>query len=147
MRKIAAVDPGKTTGYFSTALDVSKASQLDNLLGLRDVLDLDQPEIVIVEVFRLYPWQAKNLSWNEMPAAQAIGVVKLWCAECNAEYIEQPASVRKGISKEWLQKVGFWGPTRGLPHARDAARHLLYYCISNHIGEVVQKLLDKEDLH
>lgn len=141
MRRMAAVDPGKTTGYFFLAPGILKASQLNNLSDLRGALDFDRPEVVVVEAFRLYPWQAKNLSWNEMPAAQVIGVVKLWCTEHNAEYVEQPASARKGIPKEWLRKAGFWAPTKGLPHARDAARHLLYYCAAKHVGEVVQKLV------
>jgi len=129
---IMSIDPGGTTGWCVVQLPgfVATAGQCRSAVELIDVLDQHKPQVVVSEAFRLYPWRARNLSWNSMPAAEIIGAVKTWCDKNSIEYCEQPASSRQMVSKEWLQSSGLWTLTKGKPHARDAARHLLYYCVS-----------------
>lgn len=131
--KVISVDPGGTTGWCLARFPgfVTVAGETGSVTDIIGILDSHKPDTVVVEAFRIYPWRAKNLSWSNVPAVEVLGAVKVWCNSNNAAYIEQSAASRKLISKLWLQTSGLWKATRGKPHARDAARHLLYYCITN----------------
>lgn len=147
--RIVALDPGKTTGICSLVVQEDCFDSLDAThypieKSVAVFLDHYKPDVVIYEAFRLYPWKSQQLSFQEMPAVEVIGVIKTWCNAHGIVPIEQPASSRMMMSKEWLQKSGLWKVTIGLPHARDAARHLLYYC-SLEYPDIVKGFLEGGD--
>lgn len=127
---IIAIDPGETVGF--AIADNEKSPLLVgqvNMYEIYDILETYKPKHVIVESFRPYPHTAKSLIWNSLPAPKVIGVIELWCLRNNVPLTEQSASSRKLVSNELLRKYGFWKLTKNMPHARDAARHLVLYLI------------------
>jgi len=101
--------------------------------SLEDVLlylDYWQPDVVVVEEFRLYPWTAKSLGWDSMRPSQIIGAIKAWVSRCGheVELVEQPASVRKPAQAH-TRKMEKSPMFRGKPHARDALRHAVWYTL------------------
>jgi len=127
--KLLAFDPGKTTGWFlleEPHCPVAAGElplELDRIVA---VLDRYQPDEVVVEAFRLYPWRSKEQSWSDFPAVRVIGAVQLWCVQHRVFCLEQSASCKRVVPVELLRRTGASRMTRGLPHARDAARHALY---------------------
>ncbi len=144
--RIAAVDPGATTGWVvaegcpPTLLGCGEAVQLGEL---QDVLVGYRPQVVVVESFRLYPWRAKALGFSRMQAAEAIGTLRAWAQDIGITWVEQQPAVKDTVSRKVLEALGLWAPTRGKPHARDAARHLAHYLIvtSRSDPELLRQLL------
>lgn len=110
-----------------TKMTVVQAKTIEDVLAH---LDEWQPDVIIMESFRLYPWTAKSLSWNQMLPSQVIGAVKAWTIGKNVEIIMQPASVRI-ISKPYTRRFEKLPIFKGKPHAKDAMRHIGYYLIKN----------------
>lgn len=131
---IAGVDPGEKTGMVLLELsDKLSCRAVVEALSIEDVLrylDYWQPNVLVVEEFRLYPWMARSLGWNPMQPSQVIGAIKAWVAKCGyeIEYIEQPASVRKPAQTH-TRKMEKSPMFRGKPHARDALRHAVWYTL------------------
>lgn len=139
-------DPGKNTGFVVFDEAVFKLEQAGQVL-IDDVpnllRDLQHPTAIIVEAFRLYPWRSEGLSWNSLPAVQVIGQIKAWGVEHGVGVNEQPASVRKTISNDMVKAFGLWRPTVRQPHARDAARHILWYCKKHYPNKFIKVLKER----
>ena len=140
---MAAIDPGKTSGYifaedFLTGVRCGETADVPQLLQL---LTAYKPDVVVIEVYRLYPWRAREQFWGELPAAQATGALKVWCGERYVTCIEQAAVDRAIISDGALRAAGLWRMTRGKPHARDAARHLLVFYMRSGFARETAELL------
>jgi len=147
---LLAIDPGPHTGVFADsrrngypghwAVTLDLGAEATKAGGwscpheyLYDWLDShhDTTTAVILEKFEYQKEKAQTREHLNFDAAEYVGVVKLWCAQRNLDLILQsPSTV---VSKEgktfWnddkLKRVGLW---RGMDrHARDAARHYLYY--------------------
>jgi hypothetical protein len=51
-------------------------------------------------------------------------------ADCDTEFVERPAAaVKPRATDTRLDRAGLLAPTRGMPHARSAARHALYAAV------------------
>lgn len=125
---IHAYDPGGTTGYAiynNVRHSFFAAGDFPYMDGVGK-FDLSvQPDLVIIESFRLYSWKANNKKWSGFPEVEVIGALKYWCREEACEWIEQPASVKQLFDDAKLKKLNLWnGYSR---HCRDAMRHVLYY--------------------
>lgn len=143
---ILSVDPGKTTGvcYFDEdkfravkAVQISFGDVPDFLNNLAPV------SWMVVEAFRLYPKDAKSLSWNDLPAPQIIGMLQAWCYKNRVWLVKQNAPVRKVITPGVLKAVDAWEMTRKKPHARDAARHAVWFCASKYKDRFFKALQDR----
>lgn len=139
---VIALDPGGTTGgvVVQRPWTVISAAQIPTTADLTSWLDAMVPDIVVAESFKLYPWKAKSLSYSEMPSAEVLGVIKLWCQNNNVELVLQPAAAMKTISNNMLKECGLWDSTRGMPHARDAARHVLLWAMKHWLSEIIPML-------
>lgn len=123
--KLLALDAGRTTGVasgvvtkntryevvMSKALDTSKECSL-----LIDVLQYEEPDIVIVEKF--VPRPVLGLSaWS----AELNGVARCWCYLNDRIFVEQPATVTE-------RKALYTFMPKGLcAHEKDARAHLLTF--------------------
>lgn len=132
---IAGIDPGKKTGMVLLIVEddnirIFDATEATNMAEVLEYLDAWQPDAIVMEAFRLYPWTAQALGWDPMLPSQIIGAVKAWAAmrEPPVEIVEQPASIRKlaQTHTKRLEKIALF---RGKPHARDALRHAMWYAI------------------
>lgn len=134
--KIVGVDPGETTGLAAftltngAVLSCTGATEATDVEGVCAFLDEHRPDFVVVEAFTLYPWAARSMSWNKMPASQVIGAVKAWRAKCRKRprLVEQPASVRGHVQTTVFKVMGCADMFVNKPHARDAAKHALWFC-------------------
>ncbi|BCV23311.1 hypothetical protein [Gelria sp. Kuro-4] len=128
---LLAFDPGKTTGFAwfdEDRFKVSGAGQVVMDVVPKLLKTFPRPKTILLEAFRVYPWKSAGLVWDNLPAPQVIGMIRSWADECNVPIIELPASVRKTITNDVLKAFKAWDMTAGMPHARDATRHLLWYC-------------------
>lgn len=133
---VLALDPGKITGYVlaqvldSGELDICAcgAVPLGTLPETLAQLCTCRP-VVVVEGFRVQPGRALQLTGAQPVAAEALGIIKSWCVAQGLPVAEQPSSGMKTVTKSLLETTGLWQKTAGSPHARDAARHLLLYCL------------------
>jgi hypothetical protein len=146
-RMFLAVDPGKVTGivlFDDKQKKVCHALQvpMDEVPGYLKALDV-VPSVIIMESFRVYPWKANSLSWDSLPAPQVIGMFKVWAADKNVPIVEQPASIKKQVGNSVLRAFDGWCRTVGSPHARDAARHAIWYYMKEHPHEYARTLRER----
>lgn len=148
--RIIAFDPGKTTGWIFVAVRdgscvpevvTGEFAELSDAVSLLDAL---KPNEVVVEEFKIYPWKAVNMSWSSVPSAEVIGVIKLWCSDNCVKLVFQPPSLRTSAPRPWLKGSPLWSATKGKPHARDAARHMLVYLFQNH-KKLAEKFFMKKE--
>lgn len=133
---VLALDPGKTCGYvlaavdqFGTVLPLEVGE--DDVQGVIEKLNSftrQRDLVVVAESFRIIPGRARSLSGSKIHAAEALGAVRQWCVKKGIFFVEQPPEATRTVGKRLLDAAGLWELTKGLPHARDAARHLLAYC-------------------
>jgi len=133
-RKILTLDPGETTGYtkFDGSSMTIELGQLDTisveegfdaLVGI--AVDF-QPDHVRCEDYKVYEWKADSHAWGSNHTSQFIGAVKILCHQkqiplsfCMAQH------AKMFWTDDKLKLCGLY--SRGMKHARDAERHLLYY--------------------
>lgn len=85
--------------------------------------------VVAMESFRLFPFKAASLSWDELPAPQVIGlVVGLLHLQDKQHYLHTfPSSTTKQVTDSYLQtKIETLPSNR---HQRDALRVMMSYLL------------------
>lgn len=133
MITMLALDPGVTTGYaFGTlsesgsGLELSIGQHVLEVDAMYEFLEDKNPHYTICEDFEYRRRQRDNL---ELFSVQLIGVIRLWHMRHRAtdpQLFMQKASQGKGYySDEMLKRYGVY--EKGIPHGRDATRHLLHW--------------------
>lgn len=129
--KIISVDPGKTTGVAMYQVENFESRfavyQFTNIPDVIELLKKELPDVVLVESFKLHKNKATQLSGQENYSAEVIGAIKVFCAGELIPIRQQAPAVKDTVMQSLLERIGFWLPTKGMPHARDAARHLAAY--------------------
>lgn len=153
------IDPGETTGWslwrgdkvlgggqtplwefahdFADAVekDVGPLSQC-NEACLRDGVNGDKNtgpiELVVYEVFALYPWKAKALSWDEFRTVQLIGAIKLICDRHDIPWIKQPAQIKERAVAAGAEEV-FVRPLHENRHQNDSLMHGIWYNLTQRV--------------
>jgi len=129
---LLALDPGETTGYAVMLLEPLLDSEQMPILvehgvisrwrGINKILNVYNPDAVVVEKFLLYPWKAKEQAFSDMAPVQVIGVVEYLAEERSIPVVQQPAQVAKAvkISQELRSAIRN-------SHAIDAVCHGIAY--------------------
>lgn len=139
----AAVDPGKTCGYVLASVDfpVEMPRNLDAVAGQLDISSLLEElgsaeglGLVVAERFSPIPGRAKSLAGQRLYASEALGALRQWCLDRGIPLIEQQPACIKTVKRSLLEAFGLWSVTSDLPHARDAARHLVAFILKNRGG-------------
>ena len=139
MKTILVFDPGESTGWCYAADPVRSmvcgGTARKNHLEVVNLIKATQPDVVVLESFKLYPQKAQSLSWNSFYPCEVIGAIKVTCMELNIPFVEQAPSVKKyfgGFQDDW-QTIGCL-PTQLEPyskgvteHTKDAYMHYKYY--------------------
>ncbi len=130
---VVGIDPGKTTGYvvvrggqvvqtgsvsFERLIEyiAFERGVLEDWLGVHDWA---------VEDYKVYPWVKQRFS--PVNAARVIGMVLVAARRGGAHVeLQMARPVKQYATDELLREIGWWSCLRGA-HARDAARHALYY--------------------
>lgn len=126
--RIVAFDPGGTTGFCG-------ATTMRNQFEYRMVegqftptetykyLDALQPQEIVMErfVFR------RNKTKVDYTPVEVIGRIRQWAEDRQVPIVQEYtlSVVKHYFTDKRLQQLGFW--FEGKQHARDAARHFLYY--------------------
>lgn len=126
---VLAIDPGVTTGYAWAAITERKVESIGAGEGdyteaeLWGLLSSVSPAAIVAESFEFRQRARDGLV---LQSRNLLGVCILWTTLRNVPYFEQSASKGKGFfTDEKLRSVqAYW---KGLGHARDATRHLLYW--------------------
>lgn len=99
-------------------LDPGTAAQADENTG--------PIELIVCEKFALYPWEAKNLAFDEFRTVQLIGALTFMATLFDIEMHKQPASIKEralaGGAKEF-----FTHPLYENRHQNDSIMHGLFY--------------------
>lgn len=131
--KIVCFDPGEATGiavfYGGDLLSTDVLSVEDLMAALLATVDHERNALLadawVVESFRLYADKAAALIGNAMIPAQVIGMIRLAAKELCIPVIFQSAAQAKGLCDNARLKAYGW--TIRSRHAKDAARHGVYY--------------------
>lgn len=142
---IFAFDPGKTTGVCSAIIHdglpapdsqgpknpkMQWGAELktgDDWMAVYKRLSDHRPKMVVLEKFRIFPWKAKELGWDEVPAAVYRGYVEAFCLILGLPVYYQSSSEMNSFAQVGVLAETFGLLTRELPaseHIRDAMRHV-----------------------
>jgi len=126
---LLALDPGETTGWaFFKDGEFVEAGQFTGNRNFEELKSKFNPDVVVFEEFRLFPWKAKQLSFNTLPAAQKIGIILYIFKDCFL-FKQSPSQVKFFFDDERLKSLDLW--PKGVKHGRDAIRHGAYYLVFN----------------
>lgn len=133
--RLCSIDPGGITGIVKAdvldgKIEYTFVGQHKDVWFITQLLDPDI-DLVIMEDFVLRKDKALQLAGKHMPASEVIGAIKVACSTHGIPCTLQPAGAKETVSKNILLRTDMWNATKGLPHARDAAKHLLHYCLKN----------------
>jgi hypothetical protein len=137
-RAFLGIDPGPTTGlvlwfpgHDPYVMQTNLQAAPLGVLGLLEVLDT--PERAYIQIER---WVTRKVSAkagvNGAKTRQLIGELGVICERQPrvASWRERSAAeVKPWASDERLDAAGLLAPTKGMPHARDAARHALFTAV------------------
>ncbi len=128
MSVLIAFDPGATTGFcvFEDTRFITGGEVKDDL-SLDGVLATYVPDLVLYESFRLFPNKAQAMIGSEFLPAQVIGTLRYLCKVRGVKMIEQPPMLKKFFMP--VARLKYYGVDLKSEHARDAARHILYYLV------------------
>lgn len=152
--KILAIDPsgnffeGKgVTGWALYSEDKPKSvgqirsieypTQINYWQEHLNLIELLQPELVVIEEYKLYAHTAKSQIGSEFETIQLIGIIKYYCKNNNIKLVLQPAKIKIRYTNEILlhkniittdQKKNYY--ILGIQttnHILDAVRHAEYF--------------------
>jgi len=138
--RILGIDPGGTTGvivlhFTSRRPFVTGPFQFAHGADVMEVLssELVGPKLTLVAMERFVVSRRAGRSKTAGAGEQArniIGAVTALCQKARVTVVTRSASqVKHWATDKRLEAAGLLAPTRGLPHARDAARHALYAAV------------------
>jgi len=133
--KVVSFDPGETTGM--CVFEGSKlmlASQYkaktvpEGAAFIHDFLESWRPDVVVMEMYRIYSWKAEDHSWQNLFTPRLIGAIQYICHTLKLPLTEQTAQQAKGFCTD--ERLRAWGLYQeGQRHARDSIRHACYYLL------------------
>lgn len=134
--RVIGIDPGKVTGICSFAISEEKlpvcveAYELD-YVGVGQYLEgmnlVSSETVVICEAFIITPQTAKN---SQAPwSLEVVGLSRYICAKAGVPFfLQAPSSAKRLVTDGVLHSGGLY--FKGKPHACDAARHALFYVLT-----------------
>lgn len=149
MPRWLAIDPGEDTGLSIWEGESLVSAHTIKLWRVADLLDHlvcnDVPvaeenediheawvdgrgeiERVVCEDFRIYPWKAKDLAWDQVRTARLIGALTFLCHKHDVEFILQPAKIKERAVAGGAEEL-FSTPLHENRHANDSIMHGSYY--------------------
>lgn len=131
-----SLDPGKTTGWASfdaqgNAVRFGQATKEE----LYALLTEQNPKVLIVEDFELFPWKSKDMPFDQLIAVRVIGAIDYWAWDHKVEVVLQKPNI-KTIGYMW---AGMEKPkNHAISHGPDAYVHGVYYLQKNKIRKPQQ---------
>lgn len=88
---------------------------------------------VVCENFRIYPWAAKDLAWDEVRTARAIGAMYQICRRADVKFITQPAAIKEAAKAAGAEEL-FDRPLYENRHSNDAVMHYVWFTSTELMG-------------
>ena len=126
--KVIAIDPGERVGW-ATGVVHPALKDFAVTLGER-IQDYD---VVVYEVWRLYPQMAKKLIGNDMQPSQLIGIIRYlsWISP-STKLVSQGANIKNTAMKTMPDEIKERMSKSTEQHDQDALMHLWHYAWSKH---------------
>lgn len=133
---VIVFDPGENTGYAvaeyneeGLRTNLTGGTVVRNHLGIAELFDIFNPDMVVYETFNLYPGMARNgtMNWNSFYPCEVIGIIKYFAARRNLPLYGQAPSIKKfsgGLQQDWVTLRERCAATE---HMKDAYLHLKYF--------------------
>lgn len=120
---VLAFDPGQTTGYavLSTDGEYQVLGSFAEWYLVDALMGSYEPDVVVIEQFRLYPYAARSKVWSDFPTVEVIGVIKYLAERHSIPFVMQSAADVKVINLVYTKQK------KGDRHAYSALRHALLY--------------------
>ena len=113
--KVAGVDPGRRTGIalFSGGFLI-EACERTSVEGVVKWLVASNPDVVVIEDFRLRPGQLPEVLKNDptLHTVRVIGACIAWCLLEKKEFLLSPPFIGKIISDGVLRDMGLYRSSR-----------------------------------
>ncbi len=129
-------DPGHTTGWAvfkCHSLEASGELPTHDIeeatINVELLISEHNPDIIVIEDYRVYKWRAKHHAGSDMLTTRVIGCIETLAIMSHVpDIVKQPAHIAKGFCTD--QKLKEWEYyKKGEKHARDAIRHGCYYLL------------------
>lgn len=148
MIRLAAFDPGETTGYCIIDIQddgkdfvVHKCDEIPWEARFSNIDYLfveDAPQVIVVERFILYPHKAKAQIGNEFPSVRVIGIIETFCYAHgpNPDKIHFQGAgdiVKTLVLDRDVKRVA------GSPHKIDAYRHARLHFLKHYFLNPFEK--------
>jgi hypothetical protein len=140
--KIISIDPGVMTGYcyaelIGNKLEYYPFQMVDEVDDLWRRLKEFKPDYAIIEDFEFRGGKRATSGLN-LFSVQLIGVTRLYGELTNARvFIQKAAQGKSYYTDPVLKQIGLH--KRGIPHAMDASRHLLQWCMFGFGNQFIDK--------
>ena len=135
--KVLGVDPGGMNGlaWFNDEYSIEGWDQisLDDLPRWLHRHE-PQPDLIVLENYRLWKHRAIQQSGSSLPAAQAIGMVKSYASLRGIDIVEQSPQILQNAEK--MSGLSMKGQAHSKTHWVAAANHVYWYLIKNGYREV-----------
>ena len=135
-------DPGETTGFawFKGSkltdfgeLRTRNATEWTPEIGMQLFVD---PDVVVVESYRVYKWRTQQHAWSDLLTARLIGGIQTLVAEQFGDVpciMQSAQNAKQFVTDDKLKEWDLY--VKGKKHARDAIRHGAYYLLFNHFKD------------
>lgn len=87
----------------------------------------------VCENFRIYPWAANELAWDEVRTARVIGAMTFMARQHDIPFITQPAAIKQAAKAAGAEEL-FDRPLHENRHSNDAVTHFVYYTATQLMG-------------
>lgn len=128
---LLCLDPGETTGWAifrHGKLTGAGQFRVTRLELFDQLVTKFNPDMMIIENYRVYPWLLKQHSWSEIPTLRYIGALQHIAALRGTPVRLQMAQLVKTYCTN--PKLRQWGLYReDKKHANDAIRHGCYFLL------------------
>jgi hypothetical protein len=125
----------RTEKMWPFALEVDEAVTSGSTLALFDGFErdgvareeLDRPlGRIVCEDFRIYPWAAKDLAFDQVRTARVIGALTLLALKYHIPLILQGANIKSAAQAAGAEEL-YYRPLKENRHQNDAIQHFVFY--------------------
>ncbi len=136
-KTLVALDPGETTGWASfnygtlekqgeLKIETFPDTRIDGI-NIWNFLDTWNPDVVVIEGYRIYAQKAAVHTWSALYTPKLIGYIEGICQFRGFPYYIQMASTKQFCSDSKLKSWGYYSEKSR--HSRDAVRHGCYWLL------------------
>lgn len=137
--RLVAIDPGDVHVGWAVFIglvesDVEELTPAECLIRMEQLLTSQAIDVLVIESFQLYPWEAENQYWSTFPTCELIGALKWLHAKhgYGCELVMQKADIKKPTFAQLRARgIKSLAKRRKVPgqHVLDAEAHAWHYLL------------------